>query len=55
MLGRLLRRFRAGHIPRLLDLLGFACLIVAVGLAFGLAPALAVVGIACLVVGWALE
>jgi hypothetical protein len=55
MISRLLRSLRVGHIPRLLDLIGFACIITAVGITFGLAPALAVVGIACLVVGWALE
>jgi len=55
MIRRLISRFRVGHIPRALDLIGFACIILAVGLTFGLAPALAVTGIACLVVGWALE
>jgi hypothetical protein len=55
MIRKLISGFRVGHIPRLLDLIGFACIITAVGITFGLAPALAVVGIACLVVGWALE
>jgi len=55
MIRKLISRFRVGHIPRALDLIGFACIILAVGLTFGLAPALAVTGIACLVVGWALE
>lgn len=55
MIRRLISGFRIGHIPRLLDLVGMTCIITAVGITFGLAPALAVTGIACLVVGWALE
>ena len=52
---KLLARFRVAWVPRLCDLLGFACIIIAVGLVFGIAPLLAVAGVALLAIGWALE
>ena len=52
---KLLSKFQKEWTPRLLDLVGFGFLIVAVAVAFGTAPALAATGVACLIVGWAVE
>jgi hypothetical protein len=53
ILKRLLSLLKPAWTPRVLDVCGFACIIAAVGIAFGLAPGLAATGAALLVIGWA--
>ncbi|HUV73854.1 MAG TPA: hypothetical protein VMW79_06070 [Anaerolineae bacterium] len=53
MLKKLLSKFQPEWTPRLLDVCGFGCIIVAVGIAFGPAPGLAATGVALLLIGWA--
>jgi len=53
ILKRLLSLFRPEWTPRVLDVCGFGCLIIATGIAFGLAPGLAATGVALLLIGWA--
>jgi len=55
ILKRFLSLFRPEWAPRVLDVCGFACLIAATGIAFGLAPGLAATGVALLLIGWALS
>ena len=55
LLKKLVRIYKLEWTPRLCDLAGFAFLIAAVGLSFGLAPMLAATGVALLLVGWALS
>ena len=51
---KLLSTFNPTWTPRLCDLLGFGCLVLAIGIAFGVAPALAATGIALLIIGYSL-
>jgi len=55
LLKKILRQFRAEWTPRLLDIMGFGLIVMSIGIAFGLAPALAATGVACLTVGWAVS
>jgi len=50
-----LLRFRPDWTPRVIDLLGFGLITLAVFLAAGLWPALLTAGAICLVVGYTLE
>lgn len=52
---KLLNNYKVGWIPRTFDAVGLFAIVGAVLLAFGVAPALAATGVACLLVGWAVE
>lgn len=49
------RLYKVEWTPRLLDVAGFACIVGAVALLLGFAPALAATGVALLICGWAVS
>jgi uncharacterized membrane protein len=54
MLRRLLRKIDKETLPRAVEVVGLGCLVLAIGIAFGVAPALAATGIALIVIAFAL-
>jgi len=55
LIGKLTRWFRPAYAPSFLDVAGLGCLVAAILIAFGLAPALAATGVALLIAAKVVE